>query len=88
MVQIPARKVEVQEEAVCIAKHAGVRLDAVLPDLFGSRYSSASGRAGLLLLLLLAGGFHQLYRAEAFVPCALQLAKRPSEGKRCRSMAA
>jgi hypothetical protein len=45
MVQIPARKVEVQEEAVCIAKHAGVRLDALLPDLFGSRYSSASGRA-------------------------------------------
>jgi hypothetical protein len=45
MVQIPARKVEVQEEAFCQAKHSGLRLDAALPDLFGSRYSSASGRA-------------------------------------------
>lgn len=45
MVQIPARKVEVQEEAFCKANHSGQRLDAVLPDLFGSRYSSASGRA-------------------------------------------
>ncbi|WIA36607.1 hypothetical protein OEZ86_007895 [Tetradesmus obliquus] len=42
MVQIPARKVEVQEEAFCKANHSGQRLDAVLPDLFGSRYSSAS----------------------------------------------
>ncbi|WIA16409.1 hypothetical protein OEZ85_013101 [Tetradesmus obliquus] len=42
MVQIPARKVEVQEEAFCKANHSGQRLDAVLPDLFSSRYSSAS----------------------------------------------
>jgi hypothetical protein len=53
MVQIPARKVEVQEEASCQAKHAAMRLDAALPDLFGSRYSSASGGA---CYLAVAGG--------------------------------